>query len=216
MCLWGGVCPEEATTKAGGVESLKLGVAAGRIVHTRVGGQSRYYFPRWEVSRDKVYKQVLSAKVEKEGSQETMERIQEQQWGFGNNQMDPGALLGMVAGTPTPLPSSSQSSCGASDAGPFPMASPTGPVPVAPTGPFHGASSAGPFYGTSSAGSFPGASPTCSSSATGPLLGSTPTIPFLGCECGGASLVWGYFWELNIINAIIIMHFLACYLIPIF
>ena len=112
------VFPEEAAAKAGGLEGLRQGVLAGRIVQTKAGGMARFFFPRWEFSKENLYKQELQAATEKEGSMGTMDVVQQDMWGFQWDPMgpgqDPGAMLGMAGSgansSSMPLPMSGANS----------------------------------------------------------------------------------------------------------
>ena len=128
--------PKEATTKAGGLEELKKGVMGGRIIHQKRSGLSVFFFPRFEYARENVFKQELHAEKEKKGSEEVMEQVMDDQWGFewgasavvktpsSLGTMDPSLMLSMASTSPAPLPlgssASSLSSLGTSSGVAFP------------------------------------------------------------------------------------------------
>ena len=115
---------KEAVQKAGSKQDLEIAIRDGRVVRSQNKGIATFFFPRWEYSREKVYKEKLRGTKKKQTAEGDFNKLDEQNMGF---EWGAEAHISSVFGKypqkgPLSLPSPTAPSL---SLGPLPLTNPT-------------------------------------------------------------------------------------------
>ena len=179
--------------RAGGHLQLEQGVRAGRIIRSMVNNMQLFFFPRYQYSKEHLYKQTLQASIAAEGGGlEDVAKIQDEQFGYN---WDPSSLIPSgLLGTSQPMPLQHSSPMSVLSQ---PMAL-MGSQPMSNTQPMSGGGSQPMTTSQPMSGSQPTQPMSMMGSQPLPMMGSQP-MPMMGSQplptpssMGGLPMVGGF------------------------